>query len=366
MAYTNIDFPAEYFNTVLWTGDGSNPRSITGVGFQPDLVWLKTRSLTGQAHQWVDVVRGYGTSAMNTIYSNQAVAEESDESNTGLTVAYGNIQSLNSDGFTVDSGISSSAQTNQSSATYASWNWKANGAGVSNTSGTISSTVSANTTSGFSIVSYTGTGANATVGHGLGVAPNVVIIKERTSAGEWVFGHSSLGFTKFIEMNSTGASQTNSTRFNDTAPTSSVFSIGTALDVNTSGNAHIAYCFAEVKGYSKFGSYTGNGSADGSFLYLGFRPSWLLIKRTDSAGYDWLMYDNKRQVPFNVVDDFLNPNSDAAETTGNANQSLDFLSNGVKFRGNGASSNGSGASYIYMAFAENPFVTSTSIPTTAR
>jgi hypothetical protein len=267
------------------------------------------------------------------------------------------LTAVGSDGFTVGA----NNNVNESSNGIVAWNWLANGAGVSNTAGTISSTVSANTTSGFSIVSYTGTGANATVGHGLGVAPNVVIIKERTSAGEWVFGHSSLGFTKFIELNSTGASQTSSTRFNDTAPTSLLFSIGTAADVNTSTNAHIAYCFAEIKGYSKFGSYTGNGSADGTFVYTGFKPAFVMLKRTNDTAH-WQMQDSKR-IGFNPENERLYASDSAAEQTINF---IDLLSNGFKCITTDAGANGSGDNFIYMAFAENPFVTSTSIPTTAR
>jgi len=356
-----INKPNTYFNTVLWTGDGSNPRSITGVGFQPDLVWLKTRSLTGQAHQWVDVVRGYGTSAMNTIYSNQTVAEESDESNTGLTVAYGNIQSLNSDGFTVDSGISSSAQTNQSSATYASWNWKANGTGVSNTDGTITSTVSASTTSGFSIVSYTGNSSSATVGHGLGVAPKMIIIKHRNDVDDWTCYHASLGSSQRIQLNSTGAASALSWGGD---PTSSVFYLlgGGATAVNVTGGTYIAYCFAEKKGFSKFGSYVGNGSTDGNFVYTGFKPAWVMVKNTSLAGESWVMLDNKRD-PKNPTNLALFANLSNAE---GGTYPFDFVSNGFKIRDSSASYNRSGDTFIYMAFAENPLVGTNNIPTTAR
>jgi hypothetical protein len=342
MAYTDIDKPDDYFNTVLYTGTGAS-NSVTGVGFQSDLLWFKNRS-SALNHILFDSVRGID----KYFYVNLNEAE-----GTSATI----LTAVGSDGFTVGA----NNNVNESSNGIVAWNWLANGAGVSNTAGTISSTVSANTTSGFSIVSYTGTGANATVGHGLGVAPNVVIIKERTSAGEWVFGHSSLGFTKFIELNSTGASQTSSTRFNDTAPTSLLFSIGTAADVNTSTNAHIAYCFAEIKGYSKFGSYTGNGNADGTFVYTGFKPAFVMLKRTNDTAH-WQMQDSKR-IGFNPENERLYASDSAAEQTINF---IDLLSNGFKCITTDAGANGSGDNFIYMAFAENPFVTSTSIPTTAR
>jgi hypothetical protein len=350
MAYTTIDKPNDYFNTVLYTGTGAS-NSVTGVGFQSDLLWFKNRS-SALNHILFDSVRGID----KYFYVNLNEAE-----GTSATI----LTAVGSDGFTVGA----NNNVNQSSNGIVAWNWLANGAGVSNTAGTISSTVSANTTSGFSIVSYTGTGANATVGHGLGVAPNVVIIKERTSAGEWVFGHSSLGFTKFIELNSAGASQTSSTRFNDTAPTSLLFSIGTAADVNTSTNAHIAYCFADVKGFSKFGSYTGNGSTDGTFVYTGFKPAFVIVKRSDAGGANWQMIDNKRSDAGgnNIIDKVLAPNANDAEyDEGSSAWCGDLLSNGFKWRGDWSALNTSGGTYIYMAFAENPFVTSTSIPTTAR
>jgi hypothetical protein len=349
MAYTNINFPADYFNTLLYTGTGaSNAR--TGVGFQPDWVWIKERNASAD-HGLYDAVRG----VTKQLESNTTTAETTEA--TGLT-AFG------TDGFTVGA----LAQLNTSGDTYVAWNWLGANTTVSNTAGTITSTVSANTTSGFSIVSYTGNNtAGATVGHGLSSTPQLIIIKNRDSAVNWNSYHEPLGNQAYLRLNTTGSASTGASIWNNTSPTSSVFTLGSGFDaVNGSGNSHIAYCFAEVKGYSKFGSYTGNGSADGTFVYTGFKPAFLIVKRYNDAGYDWLMYDNKRQVSFNVVDDFLKPNLADAETTGNANQSLDFLSNGVKFRGNGASSNGSGASYIYMCFAENPFTTSTGIPTTAR
>ena len=347
-----IDKPSKYFNTKLYTGTGSS-QSITSVGFKPDLTWLKGRDFTPSIPALIDSVRGRS----KDLYSDRTSAEETSGSAEDLT-------SFDTDGFSL--GTSARFQSNNSGQTFVSWNWLASNTTVSNTAGSISSTVSANTTSGFSVVSYTGTGSNATVGHGLGVAPSMIIVKNRNTVTNWFVYHSKLtSATYYINLNSTSAQQSGSTVWNSTAPTSTVFSLGTA-DSNTSSSPMIAYCFAEVKGYSKAFSYVGNGSSDGTYVNLGFRPAWLLIKRTDSAGYDWLVYDNKRQVEYNVVDDFLKPNLSDAETTGNAGQSLDFLSNGIKFRGTGASSNASGGTYIGFAIAEQPFVSSKGLPTTAR
>jgi hypothetical protein len=202
---------------------------------------------------------------------------------------------------------------------------------------------------GFSIVSYTGTGSAATIAHGIGSAPDVVIIKKRSTTSQWCFGTNALGFTKFLELNLTSAAGTNSNRFNDTAPTSSVFSIGTEGDVNASSGTYIAYCFAEKKGYSKFGSYTGNGNADGTYVHLGFKPAWLLIKQSSGAGNDWLIYDNKRDT-FNVANKLLIANASAAEATGQSFNYIDLLSNGFKLRGSDARNNGSGGTYIYHGF----------------
>jgi hypothetical protein len=343
MAYTTIDKPDDYFNTKLYTGTGST-QSITGVGFQPDWVWIKNRSRTDY-HSLYDVVRG----VTNEIYTNGTFVEYS---NANALTAFG------SDGFTVGS----ANDVNFNGSNIVSWNWLANGTGVSNTAGSITSTVSANTTSGFSIVSYTGTGSNATVGHGLGVAPAMIIVKSRSNATSWQTFHKSLGATKAIVLNSTGTPDTNILYWNNTEPTSSLFTIGAGTDVNGSTRTYIAYCFAELKGFSKFGSYTGNGSADGTFVYTGFKPAYIMMKRTSTGGNSWRVYDNKRD-PFNEMDNALFPDSSAVEGDYDA---IDFVSNGFKWRNSSAAINGSGSTYIYMAFAENPFVTSTSIPTTAR
>ena len=344
MAYTTINKPSEYFNTVTWTGNGST-QSITGVNFQPDLNWSKKRT-AGNEHALVDAVRG----ATKTIYSNLTNAEGTQLS--GLT-------SFDSDGFS----IGSSGEYNDSGQPYVGWNWLANGSGASNTDGSITSTVSANTTSGFSIVTYTGTGANATVGHGLGVAPKMVIVKSTSAVGNWLVGHSGIGFTERILLNTTGAKVTDSTSWQDTAPSSSVFSIGTNGACNTSSVNYVAYCFAEKKGFSKFGSYTGNANDDGPFIYTGFKPAFLMTKRTDSTG-NWMMWDSGRNT-FNGVDKYLFADTNAAEGTVNY---WDFTSNGCKNRNAAASgnSNAAGGTYIYMAFAEQPLVGTNGVPTTAR
>ena len=345
MAYTDIDKPDDYFNTVLYTGTGATA-SITGVGFQPDLVWIKRRSDT-EFHVWNDAVRG----VPKNIYSNSTNAEDSGSLMSAII----------SDGFTVQT----DASVNSSGSTYVAWNWLANNtAGSSNTNGSITSTVAANTTAGFSIVSYTGNAtAGATIGHGLGVAPSLIITKARANAGRfWGVYSKSLGNTGVMALNSTQAFDISTTYWNDTTPSSSVFTVGTNGDTN-SASGMIAYCFADVKGFSKFGSYTGNGSADGTFVYTGFKPAFVLFKRTSSTS-NWSLFDNKRNT-FNITDSYVQADTTAAEQE-YSDIYVDFLSNGIKQRGTNISLNSSGDSFIYMAFAENPFVTSTSIPTTAR
>ena len=342
MAYTDIDKPSDYFNTVLWTGNGTS-QSITGVGFQPDFSWSKQRNVS-QNHVLLDLIRG----TTKQLYSSSTSAEQTET--TGVT-------SFDSDGFS----LGSSGYYNTNGNTYVAWNWLASNTTASNTDGSITSTVSANTTNGFSIVSYTGAGGNQTIGHGLGVVPSMILVKTRSTGGDWTSYHSVLGNTKFMRLNSTIAAGTQSTYWQDTDPTSSVFSVGNAGDVNSSGQTHIAYCFAEKKGFSKFGSYTGNGNADGPFIYTGFKPALTITKRTSDIEH-WGMYDSTRDT-FNPASAELIPNLNASE---GSFVDRDFLSNGFKIRSDNTARNGSGDTYIYMAFAENPFVTSTGIPTTAR
>lgn len=344
MAYTTIKKPSDYFNTKLYIGNDSNSHAITGVGHQPDLIWIKSRSNV-LSHSLTDAVRGVG----KNIKSDTTGAEFT---NTNY------VASFDSDGFT----INNDGDINGLNRTYASWNWKANGAGSANTDGTISSTVSANTTSGFSIVSYTGNGtAGATVGHGLGVKPSMIIIKTRESAGNWIVFHGTQPATKYIELNNTGALGTSTAPFNDTEPTSSVFTLGTWSNTNDNGNGMIAYCFAEKQGFSKFGSYTGNGSTDGTFVYTGFKPAFILVKQSNSTA-SWTILDNKRD-SFNVTEKRLFPDGADAEVV-SANGNTDFLSNGVKMRIGHANINASGSTYIYMCFAAEPLVGDN--PATAR
>ena len=349
MAYSTIPKGSLYMNTKLYTGNGKANQAITGVGFQPDWVWIKNRGAAN--HYLFDAVRG----VQKNIHSNENYAEVTEA--TTLT-AFG------SDGFT----LSTDADINGSGASVVSWNWKANGQGSSNTDGSINTTyTSANTTAGFSICQYTGTGSNATIGHGLGAVPKMIFVKcTSTSSTNWIVYTAATGNTHWMYLNATNAASSNSTAWNNTSPTSSVFSLGNDGDVNGSGRTYIAYAFADKTGYSKVGgSYTGNGSTNGTFVYTGFKPSFVIIKRTSSGGDDWVMYDNKRNT-FNVLDKRLNPNSSGAEQDTDI---LDFLSNGFKLRGTPDYVNGNGSTYIYMAFAENPFVATsgtTAVPVTAR
>jgi hypothetical protein len=320
----------KYFNPVLWTSTGTT-QSISGVGFQPDLVWSKPRNAVGQ-HYLNDAVRG----ASKYLSSSTTNAE-------GTDVQF--LTSFDSDGFSYGTSQFINAQT------LVTWAWKANGSGSTNTSGTITSTVSANTTSGFSIVTYSGQSAAGTIGHGLGVAPSWIIVKNRSSAspGAWTVYSSYLGNTSLLFLNTTDSVFTGNTAWNSTSPTSSVFSVGpSSLSVNTVGNNFVAYCFAEVTGYSKFGSYTGNSSTAGPFVYCGFEPAFLLIKNTSSG--NWVLKDNKRSTS-NVVNKNLFPNLSNAETT---EYPLDFLSNGFKLNDISADVNASGQTYIFMAFASAP------------
>ena len=343
MAYTTINKSTDYFNTKLYTGNGST-QSITGVGFQPDFTWIKDRSALN-SHRLLDVVRG----ATKQIYSNSSYFEETDAN--GLT-------SFDSDGFTLGTGGAVNGNTN----TFASWNWKANGAGSANTDGSISSTVSANTTSGFSIVKYTGTGADMTVGHGLNTVPKMIIVKALdTGTDPWWVYHASLGNSAKLRLNETDASSTTADYiWNQTTPTSSVFSLdGANNGSNANGNNFIAYCFADVQGFSKFSSYIGNSSTDGTFVYTGFKPAFVILKRTDGAD-SWVMLDNKRN-EYNPEDKQLLADTNGAETT---QTQCDFLSNGFKLRIAGGLANGNGNNHIYMAFAEQPLVGDN--PATAR
>ena len=344
MSYISFQ-PHDHFNTLLYTGNGASSRAVTGVGFQPDWVWFKNRD-TADHHKLFDVVRG----GNKVIYAN-------------LTNAQGTVtqelQSFDSDGFTV--GTESAMNGNGNG--IVAWNWKAgNSQGSSNTDGSINTTyTSVNTTAGFSISQYNGTGSVATIGHGLGVKPAFIIIKRIEANSTWRTYHKSLGATLNVPFEN-GAALDQDVIFNDTEPTTSVFTVGTTTDVNNNGTSHIAYCFAEKKGFSKFGEYEGNEVADGTFVYTGFKPAMIFIKNRGSSSKDWFIHDNKR-LGYNEKNYGLFPNLTNSEAT---DINLDILSNGFKLRRSTAQLNHVGNFYIYMAFAEEPIVSSNGVAATAR
>ena len=332
----------DFFDVSLYTGTGAT-QTITNLGsMQPDFIWIKSRS-SADYHQVFDSVRGISGSGSPSLITNLTDAEANYGPTFGVTA-------VTSTGFTV---VGNGSFTNGSGISYVAWQWRAsNATAVTNTQGSITSTVSANTTAGFSIVTYTGTGVNATVGHGLGVVPSLYVVKRRNNVDAWFVYSNQLAATQYLRLNSTNAAAT----FNfwqNTAPTSSVFYISTDVSVNASSDTYVAYCFAQVAGYSAFGSYTGNGSSDGPFVFTGFRPRYVLIKSTIEAS-NWLQYDTARMT-FNKMDTLLYPSLSNAEGT-DSTYAIDILSNGFKIRGTGqfGGLNNSGNSYIYMAFAESP------------
>ena len=303
---------------------------------------MKSRS-NAFYHGVYDTVRGTGTS--KSLYTNTNEAQGYNSTNQNLTA-------FNANGFTLGT---NSGNTN--AVTYVSWNWKGGGAAVSNTSGTITSSVSASAASGFSVVTYTGNGTNgSTIGHSIGIAPSMIIVKSRSAVDPWPVYHTSLGNTQSLRLNTTAAVVTASF-WNNTTPSSSVFTVGGGVvsETNTTSVTYVAYCFAPIAGFSAFGSYTGNGSADGPFIYCGFRPRWVLLKKTSAVG-SWFIYDTARDT-YNLAFKYLLASDAGAEnTTGTANAwDIDILSNGFKIRNDGGFDNASSATYIYAAFAENPF-----------
>ena len=346
MSYSNINKSTDNFNTVLYTGNGYAGHAITGVGFEPSLTWIKRRSADGW-HYWTDAVRG----ATKTIFSNRTDAESTE--NGGLT-AFG------TDGFTVGN----SADVNGNGQTHVAWNWKAGGAGSSNSDGSITSTVSANTTAGFSIVTYTGnlsSSTSATVGHGLGVAPKMIITKRLSHTSEWGVLHEGLSSWNHVCWLNTSDTQIDkSGNGSMSAPTSTVFSTNYTNALNVGGSTYVAYCFAEKTGYSKFGSYTGNGTNAGPFVYTGFKPSFLLLKESTSTD-NWLIMDNKR-LGYNNRNDVVFANLNNAEQ---GHDRIDLLSNGFKINNDDGSINQSGQTYIYMSFGQS-LVGSNNVPCTAR
>ena len=360
MAYTTIDDPSAHFQTLLYTGDGTSSQAQTNTGnsdLQPDWVWIKKRAGgTARAHQLYDSSRG----VTKLLHSNSDGAESTQSA--GLT-AFG------SDGFTVgdDDGIGANT------ATYVAWQWKANGGTTTsfNESGNNpGGTIQTNTTAGFSIITTTGTGATGTIAHGLGAVPHWWISKQRSNAENWAVYHvsnTSAPETEILTLNTTDATADNANAYNDTAPTSTNLTVHTKNEVNTDGRTYVHYVFAPIQGYSKFGSYTGNGNADGPFVYLGFKPAWVMVKKTSDAHSWYIQYGStgidSGDQGSNPVKSSLQANSNSADATEN---SMDFLSNGFKIRTSGNGHNTSNGTYIYMAFAEHPFVSSKGVPVTAR
>jgi len=347
MAYTDIDKPTDYFRVKTYSGNSST-QSITwdeSDNMKPDWLWLKGRGYA-DGHALVDVIRG-------------STKNLSSDSTTAEFTQTNGVTSLDTNGWSMGNW---SAINRSSSGTAVGWGWLAGGSASSNSNGSITSSVSANTTAGFSIVSYTGTGSASTIGHGLNSTPSTIILKNRDDGSVfWYVFHKSLGNNSELYLNGTDSAPGSTGAWNTTSPTSSVFSVGSHGGTNASGQGIIAYCFAEKKGFSKFSSFVGNGSDDGTFVYTGFKPAFAIFKNTSGTG-DWLIYDNKRN-PSNVTNKGLKAHSSDAEASFD---NLDMLSNGFKLRRVTSSLSTSGSTYIYMAFAENPFVTSTGIPTTAR
>jgi len=347
MAYTTVNKSTDYFNTKTYTGTGSN-LAITGVGHQPSLTWIKQIGAT-TAHNLVDAVRGVSKALASNDTSGQG------------DYSPNNLKSFDSDGFTLGTG----SLVNTSSGTYVSWNWKANGQGSVNTDGSTDSLyTSASPTSGFSIVTYTGNGANRTIGHGLGVAPSMIITKQYNGTRSWYVGATSIGWGSELYLDSTAASAGSPSTFNSTAPTSSVFSIGSGSAANSNGETFIAYCFADIQGFSQVGKqYIGNADTNnGVFVYTGFKPAWVMIKG-ETSGRDWVIIDNKRGA-FNIFGERLYANDNhAGDTSGDY---FSFLSNGFQVQENVNLFNANNESYTYIAFAEAPLVGSNNVPATAR
>jgi hypothetical protein len=344
MAYTTIDDPEAHFQTVIYTGNGSANHAITLPGdtdMQPDWVWIKNRD-AADSHCFFDAVRG----ATKLLHMDNTDAETTDTDT---------LDSFTSDGFQVDADV----KVNTNAEKYVAWCWKANGTGSSNTDGSINTTAtSANTTAGFSINTYTGTGSNATIGHGLGQVPTVIITSKRSATKIPVMYHVDCGNANELYMDRTDACSSASTTWNSTTPTSTVWSVGTNTN-NTSGATQVTYLFAPIQGFSKFGKYTGNGNADGTFVYTGFRPAWVMVKGT-SGSKNWFVWYNKVE-GFNPENRGLNPNTTAQD---NATDFINILSNGFKFLSTDSEVNG--GDFIYMAFAEAPLVNSKGVPNNAR
>ena len=343
MAYTTINKSTEHFDIRTYSASGGG--SVSDVAFQPDFLWFKNRTGAGD-HGLMDAVRGITKILHSNDNNAEATSNGSNDFNT-----------FSSNGFNY--GASSALDTG--SGTPCTWLWKANGSGSANTAGTINSTVSVNTTAGFSIVKFTGTGANATVGHGLGAVPKMIILKKTNGGADWIVYHNSMGNTKALKLNTTAALSTDTGYFNSATPTSTLFSLGNDGFSNGSSATIIAYCFADVQGYSKMGSYTGNGNANGTFVYTGFKPAFVMAKNT-AVTSSWEILDSTRNT-FNPTAKSLFPDGTGVEY--DYTNRVDLLSNGFKWRTT-SSPNESGNSIIYMAFAEAPLVGTNNVPCIAR
>ena len=357
MAYTNIDDPSAHFQTKVYTGTNAN-QSITNDGnsdLQPDWIFASYRTLPPYTNHRAIIDSSRGRAKILESDTNAVEA-------TTTNAAY-DLVSFDTDGFTVGA-VNSTSGLNASGISHVAWQWKANGGTTStDTTSSITSTVQVNSDAGFSIVTYTGDGTTAGgFGHGLGVAPKVVFVKRRNTAADWAVYHKDIGAANFLKLSTTEAQQSGVWQGID--PSSTRVTVYQGGFVNGNGDDYVAYCFAEKQGYSKFGKYVGNGNTNGSFVYTGFKPAFLMIKDTGAAG-NWFITDHKRN-PFNLTDDWLVANGSGAETNVLNASSVDYLSNGFKLRTSYSETNTSGRTYIYMAFAENPFTTSTGIPTTAR
>ena len=343
MAYTTINKSTDHFNTKLWTGNGGT-QSITGVGFQPDFTWIRERS-EARGHNLTDAVRG----APKYINTSSTGAEETSISTT--------LTSFDSDGFS----LGSYDDVNKNSETYVGWSWKANGVGSANTDGTINTTAtSVNTTAGFSIITYTGTGSAGTIGHGLGVVPDFWMVKARSETRAWYGWSKGMSYGDVVNFQSSGAKSTDTSLFTSNAPTNQVINLGSSVGVNNSGQTFVCYAFSSKTGYSKFGSYTGNGNADGTFVYTGFKPAFVIIKNSSNA-HNWTMIDNKR-LGYNDKNYILFPDLSNVEPT---TSETDILSNGFKIRASANGVNQSGNTMIYMAFGQS-LVGSNNVPCNAR
>jgi hypothetical protein len=353
MSYTNgLDKPSDYFTAFKWTGNGASSRALTGVGFQGNMLWSKPN--TGHNHYLVDTVRGVDN---KSLIPDATTAEDT-------TGTHGHFDSIDADGFT-GTLAGGGYNFNRDALEFIAWIWKAGTTSgiVTNGSTTITpSAYSFNQTAGFSTLAYTGNQTSgAKLAHGLGVKPDMVITKSRAGASGWGVYHKSLGATYGMLLNTTAAKDDDATAWNDVEPDTVNITLGSSINTNKTGTC-VAYAFAEKQGYSKFGSYVGNGNVSGSYIHLGFKPAFVIIKDATSAR-DWVMFDNKRNIS-NVVNNRLFPNSTDAQNT--SVDALDFLSNGFKIRSTNSTVNVSGNTYIYMVFAEESFVSSSGVPATAR